>query len=55
MFYPMVEIKTNIVFNHQRMTLLNKSLQYALYHKLKSWITTLAFEAKKAVFTKKNS
>jgi hypothetical protein len=49
MFYPTVENKTNIVFTHQRMTLLNKGLQCDLYYKPKNWITTLALEAKKVV------
>ena len=45
MLYPTVEVKTKIVFTHQRMTLPNKGLQYDLYYKLKNWITTLALEA----------
>ena len=41
--------RTNITFNPDELTLLNKSLKYNLSYKNKEWIKTLALEAEAAV------
>ena len=48
-FYPRVINNTNIRFNAEELSLLNKGLKYNLSYKNKNWIQTLALETETAI------
>ena len=48
-FYPTVINKTNIPFDDEELSLLNKGLKYNLSQKRKHWLSDLALEAETAV------